>query len=266
MNKKFNDIKFIQSSATEDDHFKNKKQEISLQTVPLPNIEPQQKSTSPSTLNNAFNNLILNNNNKPPTPIKATRNVLLNNLTNNQQKPPVESIFNQSSLENIEKLKKIDKLRDQLRDYTKNRNYSFGHKTDECYVDIVDLMFTYCRHAGVFIEYKCQQILDCSYSGVLYLDQYKITNNVHKKKKKCKLSTYIDAFNLLISNCSLAVRSIQNIGQSEVEYELYNIDGIVVFREHHSQIRKEEVELSSSSSLDDLSTDNNSKSNKKHQM
>ena len=174
-------------------------------------------------------------------------------------KPSVESIFNQSSLENIEKLKKIDKLREELRYFNRSNYWKFDDKTQQNYVDITDLMSQFGEKIGVFIEYRVQQIQDCSYSGVLYLDKYKITNSVHKKKKKCKLNTYIEAFNLLISSCTLAVRSIQNIGESIVEYELYNIDGYIVLREQ-TQIRLDIVKSSSSS------TDNNSKTNNKHQM
>ena len=166
--------------------------------------------------------------------------------------------FDLINRENIEKLKKIDKLREELRYFTRSNYYRFDDKTQQNHVDITDLISQFGDKIGVFIEYRVQQIQDCSYSGVLYLDKYKITNSDHKMKKKCKFNTYIEAFNLLISNCTLAVRSIQNIGESIVEYELYNIDGNVVLREQ-TQIRRDIVKSLSS-------TDNNNKSNNKHQM
>ncbi len=252
MHKKFNEIQFLPSKSTDDVHFINNKPK--LETITLPKVPPpnaiitttpiDQQQIIPTTLvdlssslflNNAFNNLnVVSSASK-----RAPRNALLNSLLNPQQQQQQQqqlephSLFDQASLENIEKLRKVDKLRDRLRVFKRGfSKVNFDDKKDQNYVDICDLMFNYCRELGIFIEYKSSQTVDCGYYGVLYLDQYKISSNAQKKKKKCKLFTYKDAFNLLISGCILAVRSIQNYGQA-VEYELYNIDGGTTFSQYN---------------------------------
>ena len=242
---KIGSIKFLPSTSTDDEHFTKNKNLPNLETIPLPNVLPtfnntqetqkQPTAISPTAnLNQAFNNL---NVNKPT----ASKNVLLNSLLNSNPQPPsqplipaVQNLFNQTSLQSIEILKKIDKLRDELRYFKKTKKYTFDNKDDSLFVDITDLMFQFCRSLNIFIEYKVQQTVDCMYAGALYLDKYKISSNVNKKKKKCKLFTYKDAFELLISNSTLAVRSIQNIDLKTIDYELYNIDGTVTYRQQSS--------------------------------
>lgn len=288
LNKKFKEIKFLPSNSEADNHFKTKNKSVSLETVPLPNMvetneKPKNNSTSPtSTLNTAFNKLLVNNQSNekpkttitPTTPNRSNRNALLNNLFKSQQPLPSSlladnNIFNQSGLENIEKLKKIDKLRVLLRNFSQVNRYTFDDKHDQYYVDIVELMYEMSKQLDIFIEYLVKQVEDCSYFGVLYLDKYKVTSSGNKKKKKCMLNTYRDAFSLLISNCTLAVRSIQNIGQSSVEYELYNIDGSVVYREQSITIatsNRHEMRYSEISEADSGNNKPPSNTNNKQQM
>lgn len=173
---------------------------------------------SPTSLN--FNKLSVNEQqNLTNSAEKKVRNALLNSLINSPQQQQQQREINEPTFENF---RKVMSLREKIQFFIKNYRYSFN-KNDESFVDVVDLMHDFCRQLTITIEYRVKEAHDCSYMGSLYIENYKLTNDSNKKKKKCKYGCYINAFDLLKSDSMLAAKSVQIAGQP-LEYELHRID------------------------------------------
>ncbi|CAF0833683.1 unnamed protein product [Brachionus calyciflorus] len=109
------------------------------------------------------------------------------------------------------RLNKINKLRDVIR--------SIKIVLDDNF-DIIDFFDRMCSENNVIVKYEPRYDSDL-YFGELFIESFRLVQESHKKRKKCKYYAYKKAYEILVSPSELAVKLAHN---QNFEYELYLLD------------------------------------------
>lgn len=152
-----------------------------------------------------------------------SRNVLLKMIKNENKKSndplsvligpgtPALNISQKFEDTKFVRLSKINKLRDVMRSIKIVHDDNF---------DLIEFFDDICKKNGIEIKYD-QKFENDLYFGELFIETFRLTTEKNRKKKKCKFNTYKKAFDILISQSELAVKSAKD---QSFEYELYVID------------------------------------------
>lgn len=146
----------------------------------------------------------------PPTPLssitpKKTRNALLNNIEEKNQ------------LNNIEKLKKIETYRVKLKEICDKLLKNLSEKDNE--KNIMDIMEYEAEKLSLNFSFNKRKIsnddndqqgTNSEYYGEIFIENFKISECRHRKKRICENNTYENAFKLLTSNANLALKRIKS--------------------------------------------------------
>jgi len=253
MDKKFNDIKFVASKAPQDAHYKQQTDQLKqlLQLKPTPTVSVSVSSVSSISVET------------PPPPVKKAamsvtpasgkkvRNALLTKLEQSSpaknvaaapvsahvEKPAqLQSQLSVTELMNLEKMRKIEALRCNLRYVAAN---SLHARLVEQEMDLFDVMKSECAKLSLNVEFKMRQVDESTYEAHMFLEGFRFLAAANKKKKRCKQDLFKKTFDILVSYNNLGLRLVDD--QFELIDTLKEINGEAKVMSDKSEIEMEQT-------------------------